>query len=574
VTIETRIRTGRREIDDLVPLVRSFLEHDVLELSIDGGQVRGYRTPDARSVWIRDHSDMMRGFRHFERDVTSAVAHFAETQSARGRVFDYFTTFPEKPPGERENWTKYVRVPVEADVEYRFVKAAWLAWQATGDDGWIRRMLPHMERALAYIEGHPWYWDGERGLVRRPYTIDTWDFAYTAGRHDWLQFQVTPDTFWGVMHGDNSGYYEAFRIVAALWRRFGDAGRASGWDARADDLRARMNRLCWNGRFYTHFVKLTPVAIDGADENAQLSLSNPMDVNRGVADHEQAASIIREYQRRRAEGRAFAEWFSIDPPFPDGIFGDPRLVAGAYCNGGIMPLVGGELAHAAFEHGFETYGVDVLRRYFELAGARGESYLWYFPDGSPSSPETSTSPEATPTDGWGSSAMLWALIEGLAGVVDRGCGYDTIALSPRWAAAGVDEAEVEVGYAASGHGVRYRYRNRGDVILLEVEPVHDAGPAAGEGLRTGEEPRNGRTAIRAHVLLPPGTAAQEVRRDGRPIPFDSSRVESSVYVGFAADLTGAAAFTIGVGTGFDNCATRLPTQLSKPVPTPMPRGDR
>lgn len=30
----------------------------------------------------------------------------------------------------------------------------------------------------------------------------------------------------------------------------------------------------------------------------------------------------------------------VDLPFPDGIFGDEKLIAGAYCNGGIMPLVG------------------------------------------------------------------------------------------------------------------------------------------------------------------------------------------------------------------------------------------
>ena len=162
-------------------------------------------------MWIRDHSDMMRAFRHFEPDLTSAVQHFADTQAASGRVFDYVTTFPEKPPCERENWTKYVRVPVEADVEYRFVKAAYLAWQASGDDEWIAALLPSLERALRYITTHPWYWDAARGLVKRAYTIDTWDFAYTAGRHEWLQFQITDDTYWGFMHGDNSGYYEAFR---------------------------------------------------------------------------------------------------------------------------------------------------------------------------------------------------------------------------------------------------------------------------------------------------------------------------------------------------------------------------
>ena len=522
---ETWIRTGRRELDGLFPLVRSFLERNALDLSIDGQRIRGYRTPDTKSIWIRDHSDMMRAFRHFERDLTSAVQHFAETQAESGRIFDYYTTFPEKPPSERENWTKYVRVPVEADVEYRFVKAAWLAWQASGDDVWMRRMLPRMENALAYVTSHPWYWDRERGLVKRAYTIDTWDFAYTAGGHEWLQFQITDDTYWGIMHGYNSGYYEAFRIMAALWRRFGDLPRAESWDASAAALTANLNRTCWNGRFYTHFVKLTQVVIPGVDEAAQLSLSNPMDINRGVASHAQAVSILREYQRRRDEGRAFAEWFSIDPPFPDGIFGDPRLVAGAYCNGGIMPLAGGELARAAFDHGFEAYGADILRRYFELVSKAGATYLWYFPDGRPSTVEASTSPEASPTDGWGSSAMGWALTEGLAGIVDRGRGFDRALIAPRWLAAGVEEAEVAVGYECSGRGVAYLFRARGDGISLDVT-------AAGSD-------------VEFHVLLPPGAEPRRVTRDGHDTAFRSVMVEQSRYADFEAKLDGAARFEIG-----------------------------
>jgi hypothetical protein len=526
VAADTRIRTGRREFDELCPLVSSFLERDILDLRIDGRSIRGYRTPDARSVWIRDHGDMMRAFRHFERDVTSAVEHFADTQAENGRIFDYFTTFPERPPGERENWTKYVRVPVESDVEYRFVKAAWLAWQASGDNTWIQRMLPKMERALAYVLSYPWYWDESRGLVKRAYTIDTWDFAYTAGTHPWLQFQITDDTYWGIMHGDNSGYYEAFRIMAALHRRLGDGARGEWWDGRAGHLREALNRACWNGHFYTHFVKLTPVVIPGVDEAEQLSLSNPMDINRGVADHAQAVSILREYQRRREQRRAFAEWFSIDPPFPDGVFGDERLVAGAYCNGGIMPLVGGELARAAFDHGFEAYGVDILCRYYALVSEKGESYLWYFPDGTPSGVETSTSPEATPTDGWGSSAMLWALTEGLAGVVDRGCGFDRAGVSPRWPAAEVEEAEVKIGYACSGRGIWYQYRERADRLLL----------------CTGADGSD----IHFHVLLPRGAEARAVRCGRQEVPFRTVAVEESTYVDFDGRIDGEASFEIAL----------------------------
>jgi len=525
---EVLIRTGRPEFDGLYPLVRGFLLEDTLDVVIDGQPIHGYRSPDARSIWLRDQSDMMRGAKYFETDLKSAVTHFGETQAANGRIFDYFTTNPEKLPSERENWTKYVRVPVEADVEFRFVKAAWLAWQATGDDEWIRGLLPRMERGLDYIRNHPWRWDEGLGLVKRAYTIDTWDFAYTAGRHEWLQFQIDDHTFWGILHGDNSGYYEAYRIVAALRERFGDDARAGVWRERAEALRDAMNRVCWGGRFYTHFVKLTPVEIPGVDEATQLSLSNPMDINRGVATHEMAASILGEYQRRREESGAFAEWFSIHPPFPDGIFGDEKLVAGAYANGGIMPLVGGELARAAFEHGFEAYGADILRRYHDLVAPTGETYLWYFPDGRHASVETSTSPDAQPTDGWGSSAMLFALVEGLAGVEDRSCLLRSARIAPRWLAADVSEAEVRVGYAASGATLGYSFRAAGDRIDLAVEAA--------------------RADVEFHVLLPRGTRPSAVRAAGRDLAFTTALIEESPYVDFVLEVRGSVEIRIGVET--------------------------
>ena len=119
---KTYIRTGQAAFDNLIPQIKAFLEQDSLNIVIDGKSIRGYRSPDAKSLWIRDFSDILRGVKYFEKDLKSMVEHFAETQAANGRIFDYFTTFPEKLPCERENWTKYVRVPVEADVEYRFIK--------------------------------------------------------------------------------------------------------------------------------------------------------------------------------------------------------------------------------------------------------------------------------------------------------------------------------------------------------------------------------------------------------------------------------------------------------------------
>jgi len=521
---EIVIRTGRAEFDSLYPRVKGFLEQDTLDVTIDGGKIRGYRSPDARSIWIRDFSDMMRGFKYFEEDLTSTIDHFAGTQNKNGRIFDYFTTFPEKLPSERENWTKYVRVPVEADVEYRFVKAVFLAWQATGDDDWMRGKLLAMADALEYIRAHPWRWDEERGLVKRAYTIDTWDFAYTAGRHEWLQFQIDDDTFWGISHGDNSGYLEAYLLLAMMLEQCGELDRAALWRERAHAIRAALKRTCFNGKFYTHFVKLTPVTIPGVDESSQLSLSNPMAINRGATSHEMAVSILREYRDRREETESFAEWFSIDPPFPDGVFGDEKLVGGAYVNGGIMPLVGGELARAAFEHGLEEYGASILRRYHNLIEESGESYLWYFPDGTPAGVETSTSPEAQPTDGWGASAMLYALVEGLAGVEDWWTGFRRARISPRWLAAGVEDAEVKVGYRASGKSIHYKFALLGGRIRIEV---------GGDG-----------SEVLFHVLLPDDSLAERVAIDGDTAEFRNLTVGDSRYVDFSIQLFGEAVVEI------------------------------
>jgi hypothetical protein len=195
---------------------------------------------------------------------------------------------------------------------------------------------------------------------------------------------------------------------------------------------------------------------------------------------------------------------------PDGIYGDEKLVAGAYCNGGLLPLVGGELARAALEHGFEEYGIEQLLKYEGLT-KNNETYLWYFPDGKPSSIETSTSPDASPTDGWGSSAMLYALMEGVAGVVDQHKLFQNVRLSPRWIAAGRNEASVCASYGASGASFEYRF-------------------AHNDSARTIELNLRGKSSTHLHTLLPRGAKAAGVTVNGKQTRFINNKVEDSSYV--------------------------------------------
>ena len=114
--------------------------------------------------------------------------------------------------------------------------------------------------------------------------------------------------------------------------------------------------------------------------------------------------------------------------------------------------------------------------------------------------------------------MLYAFIEGLAGIEDRSRLFEKARLSPRWAAADVDRAEVFVSYASSGAGIGYSFDRREDRISLAVR-------ASGSG-------------VDFHVLLPAGSSPRGVRAAGRNVSFDPTRIEESPYVDFHVDIEG------------------------------------
>jgi hypothetical protein len=59
--------------------------------------------------------------------------------------------------------------------------------------------------------------------------------------------------------------------------------------------------------------------------------------------------------------------------------------------------------------------------------------------------------DTLPTDGWGAAAVLGALMEGAAGVLDASTAYQSVKLTPRWYASGIHMAHVVARYPAS-HG--------------------------------------------------------------------------------------------------------------------------
>ncbi len=496
------ISTDVEAFDCMWDIVEGFLKADVREIDFNGRTVRGYRSPDCPYIWFRDHIHMMEATVYMEKDIKNAVSFMLDTQQDDGHFHDFIS-----PEGEM------LRVPTEADVEYLAVIGVYRAWQASGDDAWMEKCLPVLVKGLDYCTSHPWRWDEKHRMIKRAYTIDTWDFDY---REDLEEIhwpgKIDEKTHFGIMHGDNSGLYYAWILMTRMLNHLGRTGEAKSFEAKALDLRQRANELLFNGKFYRHRLALDDVSIPGVDEDAQLSLSNAYNLNRGLPTDVMAQTIINEYMSRRDTDKAFAEWYSIDPPFPVGVFGTDKLVPGAYVNGGIMPLVGGELARGAFKYGFSEYGADILRRYYEMIKRTGESYLWYFPDGRAPTAEESTSPEALPTDGWGSSAMIATLVEGLVGIEDKSCKFGYVHVTPRWIAADVDYAEVVIDYESSGVGFDYVFNYDPDGKFITV--VFGA----------GESP------AKLSVLLPANVEVTKTLVDGSKFPSVTRHVRNEVYV--------------------------------------------
>ncbi|NJN15203.1 MAG: hypothetical protein HC822_02300 [Oscillochloris sp.] len=511
---ETSLRSGQADLDALYPRLRGFMNDAAVQYALNGATVRGYRSPDNPLLWLRDHVYQGRGFRYFEPDVRSLLDAFRAAQLPDGSFPDVID-YPDR-------FVTAFRKEVEADLEFLFIQGVYEAWQISGDDAWLAENLPAMRRAVAYITTDPLRWDAERGLVRRPYTIDMWDFSYgpatlspdgkPAPRH-WIE----DDTIFGTFHGDNTGLAAALYLLARAERRVGDPQLADQWDRMAGDIIARLNALSWNGRFYTHFVPEDPNFVpQGVDPARQLSLSNAYALNRrGVLDDRQARRIIETYFKRRDFERAFAEWYSIDPPFPEGSYGmagRPGDSPGEYVNGGIMPLVGGELARGAFTHGSEPYGFDILRRYAALTELTDASYLWYYPDGRPGI----SGPDTIGTDGWGASAMIGALFEGAAGVSDLDRAYRDVLLSPRWSAdPSFRSVDVVSRYAASDGYVAYNWQREAGSLRLNF-----TGSATSAAIR---------------LLLPPDAPTSEdafqVRLNGEPVAWRIVLSGESPYVG-------------------------------------------
>jgi len=468
--------------------------------------------------WIRDHVHVMKAMRHWEYDLKSFLDFIIETQRDDGQFYelikqvddehwrfvneDCYVMYPE------DNLS-LVRLELEADIEYLVVEGAVYLYKTTGDDEWLKKVLPKLEKGIEYMMSDEKRFDREHGLVKRPFTIDTWDFTSCPDAQD--NRRIDPDTPMSVMHGDNSGIYQAMHQLAWFNRRLGNAEKAEAWEARAQELKENIFHHLWNGKFFIHQLHLNHNGLDEL-ERERLSLSNTYDINRGLTDTEQSRSIIEEYMARREQTGCFAEWFSIDPPYKRFHLYD----AGRYVNGAISPFTAGELAKAALNNGYEEYGWDIIQRFIKLVERDGTIYFLYDMDGKPQ-------PEGGPS-AWGAAALISAVDEGLAGINDIGVNYDEIFFAPKFPVTYYTELRYLTGYEVSKAMVDVRY-----ILTAEGMRYDVYSPAK---------------KIQAHILLPKGRNCKKLLLNGSETAFRTETVGGSEYVNADCTANGKVSFEI------------------------------
>jgi hypothetical protein len=338
--------------------------------------------------WVLDNFQTMKGLKYFLPNGKELIDIMRQSQRSDGMIYsfiqyqsnaDYFLTRDKFSGYSKQIGDKvFVRQPVENHPEYLYVNTIYAVWKSDGNDGWMKQNLTSAEKALDYAPNDAARWSNRFGLLKRAYTIDSWDFA--------VEDEYMPDlgltntmiidpnkTKFGVFFGDNTGYIEACYQLAEMLAATGDSINAKKYKQRGDEMTERLNKLAWNGHFFTHFIDEDSAVHRhlGVDEKSQIAQSNAYSLNRNIT-HEQSKAIIETYINLKGHLPVGSpgEWYAIYPPFQKGFTMHDAIWQ--YMNGGVGGHNAGELARGAYESGFENYATDILQRVYALGKKYGD----------------------------------------------------------------------------------------------------------------------------------------------------------------------------------------------------------
>lgn len=520
VCAQTGVSTDTGEIDELLALLEEGLRQCIDVTQVNGKLRTYYKAADNSRQNLAYPAFGIEGLRYFIQDVKSMFEAIYDNQWPNGRLPDH--VYGDNHPGART--PRRLRTCM-ADLEVGMAWTLCRGWQAHGDDGWLREMLPRVEAGLEFALTDPLMYDEEHGVIKRPHTLDEWDISFT----ETGESAYTDETAnFVLMQGDTAQLHLACKLLGEAFEAIGDLVRAEHYREMQSYYYHRGNELFWDGVKYRHHIHLDPFDHGDFDEDEQLAMSCAAAITRGLADHEKAVSIVDEYVRRWEEtGDAFP-WWSLQPGYPDelGYFkrnsGAWTRGQGEYANGGLFPWVGGELCRAALQHGREELAYRLLQDlHAVLRRDHGALFTWYNLDGSAA---INAPHHQTNYDPWGFSPWAAAVIEELAGIKTQSKLFTDVLCAPRWPAARVRSASATAHFPASDTYFAYTYERDEDSVRM-----HFTG--------TGER-------VSFRLLLPGWERCSAVTLDGEPVEFGIETTEQSVYVTADAEVHGVSELVV------------------------------
>ncbi|MGD0093949.1 MAG: hypothetical protein ABSE73_28910, partial [Planctomycetota bacterium] len=184
VEARTKIEDQNGDFSELFAILEKTLHCS----SPDGTGAIQYRGQTYRYFlnWILDHSHTAKGMQYLSPLTGQLADLFRHTQRKDGMIWSFAVPADEGTYHEsayapfgyawRDGGVLFARQPVENHNEANFVDTVYLAWQGSGDDFWMTKNLDAAMRALDYSHTDRARWSTKYGLLKRGYTIDSWDF--------------------------------------------------------------------------------------------------------------------------------------------------------------------------------------------------------------------------------------------------------------------------------------------------------------------------------------------------------------------------------------------------------------
>ncbi|HWP18154.1 MAG TPA: amylo-alpha-1,6-glucosidase, partial [Burkholderiaceae bacterium] len=235
-----------------------------------------------------------------------------------------------------------------------FIGLAGAYLERSGDLQFVRRLWPHIERALEWIDRYgdadgdgfvEYRRRSEHGLVQQGWKDSHDSIFHADGRHAEAPIALC----------EVQGYvYQAKRAAARMAGALGDARRAEALDAQAETLRTRFQQAFW-----CEDLGLYALALDGDKRPCRVATSNAGHALwSGIAHPQHAARIAQRL---------------LEPDFHSGwgirtlAEGQPHYNPMSYHNGSVWPHDNALIALGMARYGHTQAATQVLTSLFEAS---------------------------------------------------------------------------------------------------------------------------------------------------------------------------------------------------------------